>query len=142
MLSMIRERRPTYHAYTVRAKRASAGLGLYAEEEIPKGVKIIEYVGKVMIDEPDEKKSLRYIFNIDKHMDVDGVPTWNTARYANHSCRPNAEPYIYAKRIWIRSLRKIAPGEEITYDYGKEYFKEHFDKGRCRCKKCTLKSQP
>jgi SET domain-containing protein len=137
MFCMIRERRPTYTVYKVRAKRSTAGLGLFAEEAIPKGVKIIEYVGRIMIDEPDEKKSLRYIFTVDRHMDVDGVPTWNTARYANHSCRPNAEAYTYAKRIWIRSMRKIALGEEITYGYGEEYFDEHLSKGRCRCKKCT-----
>ncbi len=136
---MITQRRETHAGYKMKVKRSKAGLGLYADETIPKGVKIIEYVGRVMIDEPDEKKSLRYIFQVDRHMDIDGAPRWNTARYINHSCRANAEPYIYAKHVWIRSKRKILPGEEITYDYGEEYFKEHFSKGRCRCPKCTAK---
>jgi SET domain-containing protein len=134
---MISERRASPTLFRVKVKRSRTGLGLYAEEDIPKGVKIIEYVGRVMVDEPDDKKSDRYIFEIDRHIDIDGAPRWNTARYINHSCRPNAEAYTYAKRAWIRSRRKIQRGEEITYDYGEEYWKEHLSNGRCRCKTCT-----
>jgi uncharacterized protein len=133
---MIYLRRDTNAAYRLKVKRSRAGLGLYAEEDIPKGVKIIEYVGRVMIDEPDEKKGHRYIFNVDRHMDIEGSPRWNVARYINHACRPNAESYIYAKHVWIRSIKRIAKGEEITYDYGKEYWKEYIGKDKCSCRTC------
>jgi hypothetical protein len=39
------------------------------------------------------------------------------AMFINHSCDPNCESSEEDGRVWITSLRKIAPGEEITYDY-------------------------
>jgi hypothetical protein len=51
-------------------------------------------------------------------------------RYLNHSCDPNCELYYYAPatadayrdrdlpdRLWLKSLRPIAVGEELTIDY-------------------------
>ena len=39
------------------------------------------------------------------------------AMFINHSCDPNCETTEENDRIWIKSIRKIAAGEEITYDY-------------------------
>lgn len=45
-------------------------------------------------------------------------------RWFNHSCDPNTEvmskwdPATKTVRAWWMALRDIAPGEEITYDYG------------------------
>ena len=74
--------------FDVRVKRSSAGLGLYAFETIKKGATIIEYVGNRVPRERGDTLQNRYIFNVNSRIDIDGSPRWNTARYANHSCRP------------------------------------------------------
>lgn len=138
---MIELRKETNAKYKLKVGRSATGFGLFAMEPIPMGQKIIEYVGLFMIDEPEEKKYSRYIYNLNKHMDVDGSPRWNTARYSNHSCRPNAESDVIKGRVWIKSKKNIMLGEEITYDYGKEYFDEFIKPHGCRCAKCTEKRE-
>ena len=39
-------------------------------------------------------------------------------------------------RIYLVALRSIQPGDEITWDYGKEYVDEHIGKGKCKCNSC------
>jgi hypothetical protein len=68
---------------------------------------------------------------------VDGSTRKNVARYANHSCRPNAESDVTRdKKIIIRSIKRIFPGDEITYDYGRDYFNLILKKIGCKCAKC------
>jgi SET domain-containing protein len=74
-----------------------------------------------------------YLFEVSKNKTIDGTPRWNTARYANHSCAPNAESEIRKGRVFIVALKKILPGEEITFDYGSEFFEEHIKPKGCRC---------
>lgn len=136
---MIELRKETNAQYKLKVGRSKTGLGLYAMEPIPKGKKIIEYVGKVMTDESDDDKNSLYIFNINKKVDIDGAPRWNIARYINHSCRPNSESDTYKDHVWVKSTRNIMLGEELTYDYGKEYFNEYIKPKGCRCVKCTEK---
>jgi uncharacterized protein len=72
---------------------------------------------------------------------VDGSIRKNVARYINHSCKPNAESDVNPgkKKIIIRSIKKIEPGEEINYDYGTEYFKEYLKPIGCKCDACEAK---
>ena len=120
-------------------KRSSAGLGLFAGEDLPKGACIIEYKGRVISKEEEYTSRSKYLFEVNSRMTIDGKPRWNKAGYINHSCRPNAEPEIRNKRIFIMAKRAIQEGEEILYDYGEEYFKDYFSNGRCRCEKCREK---
>jgi hypothetical protein len=71
---------------------------------------------------------------------IDGTPRSNLARYINHSCRPNAVAYVSGRRVWIWSKRAIEPGEEITYNYGKEYFDDHIRPVGCKCEKCAAEA--
>lgn len=116
-------------------KRSKTGLGLYAEEEIAKGSCVIEYKGRQLTAEEEEKSRSKYLFEVHARKTIDGTPRWNTARYINHSCKPNCEPNIYKGRVYIHALRRIKPGEELNYDYGKNYFNEYL-KDICRCPKC------
>lgn len=132
-------------------KRSSAGLGLFAGEPIPKGACVIEYKGRVISKEEEYTSNSRYLFEVNSRMTIDGSPRLrlggagkpekNIAGYINHSCRPNAEPEIRNKRIFIMAKRAIKEGEEILYDYGEEYFKDYFSGGRCRCEKCKEKKR-
>ena len=42
-------------------------------------------------------------------------------RFINHSCAPNARLYIGQGRVEFYALRDIAPGEEITVNYGETH---------------------
>lgn len=121
--------------FNLLVKRSKTGLGLYTEEEIPKGACVIEYTGRPISAEEEEKSRSRYLFEISARKTIDGAPRWNTARYINHSCRPNCEPNIYKGRVYIHARRRIKPGEELNYDYGKAYFNQYL-KEVCRCPKC------
>jgi SET domain-containing protein len=136
---MITLRKETNAQYKLRVGRSKTGLGLFAMEPIPKGKRIIEYVGRVLVGEPDDATNGLYIFNINKKTDIDGAPRFNTARYINHSCRPNSESTTYKDHVWIKSTKNIMLGEEIFYDYGKEYFNEYIKPKGCRCDKCSKK---
>src|SRR6516225_10216431 len=80
-----------------------------------------------------------FAIKVIKRWSIDGSPRWNVARYINHSCRPNAKPVGRKGGIVIVALHQIEPGEEITYDYGREYLKCFLDNGGCRCAACRRK---
>ena len=124
----------------VAVKRTRTGLGLFALEPIPAWKRIIEYTGPLISNEEVERrKSGKYFMGINSKWSIDGSPRDNTARYINHSCRPNAEAYISGRRVWIWSKRDIKAGEEITYDYGKEYFDDHIKPVGCKCEACIAR---
>jgi SET domain-containing protein len=126
-----RKPRPTKHAFVV--KKSSAGLGLFAASPIQRKDFVIEYWGTLITDDEAEKKGGKYLFDIqDTKLTIDGATRKNLARYMNHSCKPNCEPILDGKRMFIYAIRNITPGEELTYDYGKEYFDEYIGK-KCRC---------
>ena len=118
-------------------KRSATGLGLFALAPIPAGRRIIEYTGPLVPNAEVEKRRGKYFFGVNSKWAIDGSPRANTARYINHSCRPNAEALVSGRRVWIWSKRKIEAGEEITYNYGKEYFDDHIRPVGCRCVKCA-----
>ncbi len=120
-------------------KRSSAGLGLFAEIDFKKDDFIIEYTGEKLPNKIADNKNSKYIFALNSRFSIDGSARKNTARYINHSCRPNCEAEIDGQRIVIRAKKKIKPGEELTYDYGKEYFDEYIKPFGCRCEKCQTK---
>jgi SET domain-containing protein len=125
-------------------KKSSAGLGLFAKLAIKKGQNIIEYIGNRMTEEEAQKRGGQYLFEVNSKVTIDGTPRWNTARYINHSCKPNCESKIIKNdRVIIRCIKDIAPGEELCYDYGPEFVKEHI-KGNgksCRCAHCLAKAE-
>jgi len=120
-----------------RVGRSRTGLGLFAVEPIRRGKFIIEYWGKRLrwkdVDDIDNK----YLFDLNTRWAIDGSPRRNTARYINHSCKPNAVPYEVGGKIKIYARRTIQPGEEITYDYGKEYFDQILAPIGCKCPTCA-----
>lgn len=123
----------------VKAKRSSAGLGLFAMEDIKKGTCILEYIGRTITKEEEYKSNSKYLFEINSKRTIDGADRKNTARYVNHSCRPNVEPEIYKGQVFYMAKKNIKNEEELTFDYGKEYFDEHIKPVGCKCEKCKSK---
>lgn len=125
-----------------RVARGISGLGLVAVVPIAEDGYIIEYTGTVLklADVPD--KPNMYLMEVGRNKYIDGSIRTNTARYVNHSCNPNAYLIIERGHAWIRALRDIAAGEEITFDYGEDFFNTYIQPKGCRCAQCSAKNSP
>jgi SET domain-containing protein len=119
----------------LKVKKGVDGLGVFATAPIKKGAFLMEYWGEIISEEEGDRRGGRYLFELEGNRMIDGKGRENTARYINHSCSPNAEPEEdeKASRVMVYAKRDIMPGEEIGYDYGKEYWDEHIKPKGCRC---------
>jgi SET domain-containing protein len=93
--------------------------GCYTTSAVRKGTRVAEYTGPRMTkdeaDEANEDSPITYLFGLgDGSVVIDGHCM---AMFINHSCDPNCETEEVRGRVWIRAIRPISPGEEITYDY-------------------------
>jgi uncharacterized protein len=101
------------------------GMGAFALRRIPKGTRIVEYLGeRVSHAEADRRYETKdandahtFLFIVDSRTVIDAGVDGNEARFLNHSCNPNCESVIENRRVFIESVRTIEPGEEMTYDY-------------------------
>jgi SET domain-containing protein len=113
------------------------GRGVFATERIPRGMRIIEYVGeKISKTEAVRRSNIGhavYIFDLNARVDIDGAVGGNGAHLMNHSCEPNAESEWDDNHVYIVARRSIKPGEEITYNYG-------FDENDYECYPCSCGS--
>ncbi len=126
-----------------RVGRSRTGLGLFATAPIAKGTEIIQYLGRMLDCRKKEDDAIenKYLFQINGRWTIDGSNRSNTARYINHACRPNAESDVNQRKrtVTIRAIKNIAPGDEINYDYGTEYFKAYLKPIGCKCDACERK---
>ena len=121
-------------------RRTATGLGLFALRPIPARRRIVEYLGTVVNREEVEWKGGKYLFGLDAERALDGRSRANLARYVNHSCRPNADAFVTGSRVWVWSKRAIGAGDEITLDYGAEYFDEFIGPAGCKCEECVTRT--
>ena len=125
-------------------KRAGPGLGqgLFATSDFAEEDFLLEYKGRHIPAKEADELETRYLFELDNVWTIDGSSRGNTARYINHSCDPNCEARIEDGRVLIFALSKIAHGEELTIDYGEEYFDEYIKPRGCKCARCTTNASP
>ena len=111
------------------------GRGLFARRDISAGIRLIQYVGRVIPKQQGAQlcqKRNAYIFSVNGQIDVDGKVSWNPARFINHSCEPNCDAEVDDRdRIWAVSRRAIRRGEELTWNYG--YDLKDFRNYPCSC---------
>jgi uncharacterized protein len=125
-----------------RIGRSATGLGLFAIKPIRQADHIATYRGRRISNEEAERRDARgakYLFEINSRWTIDGSPRWNLARHINHSCRPNAKPVGRKGRLVLVALRRIEPGKEITFDYGREYYRFFVENSGCLCGPCRTK---
>lgn len=109
------------------------GNGVFALVNIPKGTEIIEYRGRLMTHAQIDRlyadatdNGHTFLFTLNDRYVIDANFDGNTARWINHSCRPNCQAVIEEDeggnprkdRVLIETIRDLRPGEELTYDYG------------------------
>jgi SET domain-containing protein len=124
-----------------RVGRSRTGLGLFAVAPIKKAAFIVEYWGEPMRSEDADKLYGKYLFDLGNGWTIDGADRKNIARYINHSCRPNAEVRTGRRSVRIYAIKTIRPDDEITYDYGREYFKKFLQPIGCKCAACAARKR-
>jgi hypothetical protein len=126
-----------------RVGRSRTGLGLFATKPIKKGTRIIRYFGPLLDSKKkkDDEIENKYLFELTNRWTIDGSVRKNIARYINHACKPNAESDVRPRKrkVFIRAIKNIEPGEEINYDYGTDYFKAYLKPIGCKCDACERK---
>jgi hypothetical protein len=101
------------------------GRGVFAVAHIPKGTRILEYLGDRVshkaaderYEDHDENDNHTFLFIVDKHTVIDAGVGGNDARFINHQCEGNCESVIENRRVFIDAARDIEPGQELGYDY-------------------------
>ena len=126
------------------------GNGVYAAKSIPKGTRIVEYLGeRISHKQADDRYEAKgqddghtFLFVVNSRVVIDAGVEGNDARFINHSCDPNCDTVIEGGRVYIESLRDIEPGEELGYEYGLTWEstddEEELKNYTCRCgaKRC------
>jgi uncharacterized protein len=123
---------PKYSCFALRVARSKIqGRGVYAEQRIPPGRKVIEYTGE-RVPSSDEKRlgESLYLFILDDRWMLDGGVGGSGAELINHSCDPNLVTRILKSHILYFSRRWIEKGEELTVDYN---YDETDETIICRC---------
>lgn len=110
---------------------------MFATGSFKKGEFIAYYTGRLIDNDEADRLWTKYMFEINGKWTLDGASRRNTARYINHSCRPNAESDVKGHQVIVTAIRKIEPGDEITYNYGKDYFDTFIKPHGCLCFACT-----
>src|ERR1700738_3925250 len=128
-----------------RIGRSRTGLGLFATKPIKKGAKIVRYFGPLLDSrkKKDDAIENKYLFELNGRWTIDGSVRENIARYINHACKPNAESDVKPRKrkVFIRAIKNIEPGDEINYDYGTDYFKAYLKPIGCKCDACEKKRE-
>lgn len=109
------------------------GLGAFATRPIPAGTRLIEYAGERLTPAEAEarypnapgEQHHTFLFAIDDDVMIDAAVGGNDARFINHSCDPNCDAVVDDGRIWIETIREVAPDEELAYDYAFELEERH-----------------
>lgn len=104
---------------------------------------VIEYVGEKIRDPVADKREIAYnklgvgdcyFFRLNENYIIDATFYGSKARYINHSCEPNLiSEYLTVNgetHIIFVAARKIAQGEELTFDYN---FMPEIESIECFC---------
>jgi len=101
------------------------GKGVYAARPIQEGETVLEYKGEIITWSKALKRHPHdplqphhtFYFHLDDGHVIDAKYNGNSARWINHSCDPNLEATQKGRRVFLKALRDIGPGEELFYDY-------------------------
>jgi uncharacterized protein len=101
------------------------GNGCFARRFIPKGTRIIEYLGeRISHKEADQRyegsdvnDNHTFLFIADRKTVIDATRGGNESRWVNHHCDGNCESETEKGRVFVDAIKDIEKGEELGYDY-------------------------
>ena len=103
------------------------GDGVFAGEDIAWGRKILEYRGALIDDKEAARRiaaGANAIMDLGGEQNIDGFDNGNGAALVNHSRdSPNCFLLREKGKVWlVAGIEGIKAGEELTYDYGSDYY--------------------
>ena len=127
--------RPPYQKFDVAVRRSPIdGFGVFALEAVPRWHKIGEVRGESITVAEARRRAATLerimIVEVSAKKAIDLARSTDPMRFTNHSCKANARLCIRQGRVEFYAVRDIAPGEELTVDYGESH---HDGQLRCRC---------
>ena len=125
------------------------GVGLVAKRAIVPGTFIVEYIGEVLstdqwcdrqkLEPPNSMKHF-YVMELGPDLLIDASRKGNDSRLINHSCDPNLETQKWTvdgeSRVGLFAIKKISPGDELTFNYQFETFAQKPVKCLCGTEAC------
>lgn len=129
-----------HHSVELR-ETANMGIGAFASAAIPKDTVVGVYTGDLVQKATLTAEQTSYAAQIRTLPAVAGVAAaaavqinayeaGNWTRFVNHSCKPNCGTFKTAMNcggsmiLYVRTSKAIPGGQEITIDYGKDYFRD------------------
>lgn len=121
------------HLFIKPSTIANAGKGLFTKKDIAKGIRLVEYKGKLRKwkDVKHEDGYNGYLMYITRNAVIDARPAVQTlGRYANDAqgltkmtgLKNNCEYVSEGNKCFIETIRSIRKGEEILVGYGREFW--------------------
>lgn len=121
------------HLFVKKSGLPNAGKGLFTKTAIKKGMRIVEYKGRLQSwKEVKAQDGFNgYLMYITRNAVINALPAIKTwGRYANDAMgiirveglRNNSEYVSEGNRCFIEAIKNIKPGEEILVGYGREYW--------------------
>ena len=105
------------------------GLGVFATTPIKNGTFLTDYVGRVvpseelLRDHPDAEPE--YAFRVDDNTYIDAEDSSHWSKRMNHNAldgKVDFEVTASPPRVRFTAIRDIRKGEELTFDYGTEFW--------------------
>jgi uncharacterized protein len=101
------------------------GNGCFARRDIPKGTRIIEYLGERISHKEADRRyqgsdvndNHTFLFIADRSTVIDATKGGNEARWINHHCDGNCESETEKGRVFVDAIKNMKKGEELGYDY-------------------------
>jgi uncharacterized protein len=101
------------------------GNGCFARRDIPKGTRIIEYLGERISHKEADRRyegadvndNHTFLFIADRKTVIDATRGGNEARWINHHCDGNCESETEKGRVFVDAIKDMKKGEELGYDY-------------------------
>ncbi|KAF2827085.1 SET domain-containing protein [Ophiobolus disseminans] len=130
------------------------GFGAFARKRIEVHNIVGEYTGQVSPQNPslsDEETQYHTEVSIGEAVTskvttwIDATRTGSVTRFFNHSCKPNCKFWegrcgTGSRVVYVEALRNIKPAEELTLDYGDEWFTDPAHP--CLCGQRNCKNPP
>lgn len=122
----------------IEVRRVRIGQGLVALQPIAPGALLCRLEGRVRsaanvwrLWQTDPQRAANCIrFDAENYLDPHG----HFGAFANHSCDPNSALFKERGRLVMRSISRIATGDEVTHDYSTLLGADDVWTMTCRCR--------
>ena len=108
------------------------GKAVIATRAIMAGELILQFRGR-LYDIDTYKKKVKshknYFLQVDRSLFLG--PTRSPDNYVNHSCEPNGGLIKLKRNLYLKALRPIEQGEEVTFDYSTSMSEDFWEMDCC-----------